>query len=92
MKNKKQKLQKRQQKKIREIKFRPELFWDVDPKTIDPQKHARYIIERVLDFGEINELEWLFHYYSNQQIKKTLHEFRSPIHEKSKSLWSLVLQ
>jgi len=31
--------------------FRQSLFWDVDPKTINQMVHARYIIERVLDFG-----------------------------------------
>lgn len=33
------------------MRFRQSLFWDVDPKTIDPKKHAQYIIERILDFG-----------------------------------------
>ncbi|GEM_PF-6176582 len=37
-------------KRIKKIPFRQELFWDVDPKTIDPKRHARYIIERILDF------------------------------------------
>ncbi|MBI4994134.1 hypothetical protein HZC21_00610 [Candidatus Peregrinibacteria bacterium] len=33
------------------ITFRQSLFWDIDPKTIDLKKHKRYIIERILDFG-----------------------------------------
>ena len=33
------------------IPFRPTLFWDVDPATIDPDKNAKYIIERIMDFG-----------------------------------------
>jgi len=45
------------------IKFRQSLFWDVDPKTIDPEKHSRYIIERILDLGEPEEVRWLFHQY-----------------------------
>lgn len=74
------------------IKFRQTLFWDVDPKTIDPQRHARYVIERVLDFGDEKEVRWLVHYYPPRLIKKTLHEPRSPLHEKSKTLWSLVFR
>lgn len=50
-------------KKKQAIRFRQSLFWDVDPKTIDPQKHARYIIERVLEFGNDEEVRWLWHNY-----------------------------
>lgn len=30
----------------------PILFWDVDRKTIDPVKHERWLIERVLEKGQ----------------------------------------
>jgi len=30
----------------------PILFWDVDKKTIDPVKHRRWLIERVLEKGQ----------------------------------------
>lgn len=76
----------------KKIRFRPELFWDTDIKTIDPEKHARYIIERVLDFGNDSEIKWLVHYYSENKIKKVLAEPRSPLKPKTKSLWSLVFQ
>lgn len=56
--------------KKRIIKFRQELFWDVDPKKIDPKKHATYIIERILDFGNDKEAQWAYHYYSHQLINK----------------------
>ena len=71
------------------IKFRPELFWDVDPKTIDPQKHAKYIIERVLDLGGLEEMRWLADYYPRGLIENTVKQSRV-IGNKSKVLWSLV--
>ncbi|MDP3795284.1 MAG: hypothetical protein Q8R13_05175 [bacterium] len=71
--------------------FRQTLFWDVDPKTIDPERHARYIIERILDLGNDDEVRWLFHYYPHSRIKAVLKDSRV-LHEKSKILWSLVLQ
>lgn len=71
------------------IKFRPELFWDVNPKTINPKKHAHYIIERVLDFGDLDEMRWIAHYYSPKAIKQTMRESRV-VDDKSKALWSLV--
>ena len=74
------------------IRFRQSLFWDVDPKTIDPKKHARYIIERVLEFGEDSEVRWLFHYYPERLIKETMERSRGVLHKKTKALWSLVLR
>ena len=75
-----------------EMPRRQTLFWDVDPKTIHPQKHARYIIERILDFGNDKEVRWMAHHYPPERIKRVLNEPRSPIHDKSKALWSLIFR
>lgn len=72
--------------------FRQSLFWDTDPKRIDAEKNARYIIERVLDFGNDEEIQWLFRRYPKALLQEVLNRSRSGLHEKSKALWSLVLQ
>lgn len=72
------------------MKFRPALFWDVDPKTIDPKKHAKYIIERVLDFGNDSEVRWVWKNYPLRLIKDIVKTSRV-LHSKSKSLWKLLL-
>ena len=76
---------------IEPIEFRQALFWDVDPKTIDPEKNARYIIEPVLEYGEPNEVGWIFKRYQKNEIKKVIEMPRAQIGPKSKALWSLVL-
>lgn len=76
----------------KKIRFRQELFWDVDPKTIDSKKHARYIIERILDFGDTKEVAWLAHQYPAQSIRRVMTLPRTQIHRKSKNLWSPVFQ
>ena len=73
------------------IEFRQTLFWDVDPKTIDPEKNARYVIERILDLGDPEEVSWLFHYYPKSEIKRVMNLPRSQVQRKSKALWSLLL-
>lgn len=78
-------------KKLKQIRFRQSLFWDVDPKTIDPKKHARYIIERILDFGNDREVRWMANRYQGTTIRDILRSSRV-IHEKSKSLWNLIYQ
>src|SRR5262245_26057051 len=41
------------------FRFRRSLFWDADPASIDPRRHARYIIERILDLGDVEEVRWM---------------------------------
>lgn len=79
-------------RRVHPIQFRQSLFWDVDPKTIDPEKHARYIIERVLDFGDEGELQWLFRQYPSRRIRSVLALPRVQLTDKSKALWELVLR
>ncbi|MDP2838164.1 MAG: hypothetical protein Q8O53_02705 [Candidatus Moranbacteria bacterium] len=74
------------------ISFRQSLFWDTDSKKIDVEKNARYIIERVLDFGNDEEIRWLFRHYRRALLQEVLNGSRSGLHKKSKALWSLVLQ
>ena len=71
------------------IRFRQSLFWDVDPKTIDPKKHARYIIERVLDYGNNREVKWIFRRYPYRFIKEVVSISRV-LDPKSRSLWELL--
>ena len=74
------------------MKFRPALFWDTNPKKIDPKKNARYIIERVLEFGHPNEVGWVFKYYPKSMIRKILNLPRVQLNPRSKALWSLMVK
>jgi len=71
--------------------LRPALFWDTDIKNIDLKKQARYIIERVLEFGEPDDVRSLFREYPKQEIKQVLALPRVQLSPKSKALWSLLL-
>lgn len=74
------------------MKFRQSLFWDINPDKIDIHKNARYIIERVLEFGHLNEISWLFKTYPKSEIKQVMDLPRSQVSPKSKSLWSLLIK
>ena len=82
-------VKKQVQKKPR-IAFRQSLFWDVDPKTIDPEKHAVYIIERILDFGNDDEVRWMWQYYPKELLKKVVRTSRV-LQPKSRVFWDLML-
>lgn len=74
------------------IRLRPELFWDVDPKTIDLEKNARYVIERIAEFGNDNDARWMTHYYSKRKIKNAIQRARGVLHPSTKEFWRLILK
>ncbi|TSC75395.1 MAG: Uncharacterized protein G01um101433_892 [Parcubacteria group bacterium Gr01-1014_33] len=76
-------------RKVKPIKFRQSLFWDVDPKTIDPKKHARYIIERILDLGNDREVRWMWGYYPRNIIRDVALNRRG-LRPTSRPLWELL--
>ena len=51
-------------------------FWDTKPESISLDKHSTYIIERLLEFGDIEELEWINKIYTREQILNTLRTSR----------------
>lgn len=73
------------------MKFRQTLFWDADPDKIDPEENAQYVVERVLDFGNDEEVKWLYNYYDKSLLKNIVLRSRS-LRPKTKSLWTLLLR
>ena len=78
-------------RKIKTMKIRKSLFWDVDYKKLNYQKDANFIIGRVLDFGNLKEYKEILKFYGLSKIKKVAkrHIF-SDI--KSANFWSLILK
>ncbi|MDH5203676.1 MAG: hypothetical protein OEZ31_09230 [Nitrospirota bacterium] len=64
------------------------LFWDTKREGIHLKRNARYIIERVLDYGNIDALAWLQRVYPVQVIINVLSLSRN-ISEKSRNFWKI---
>jgi len=64
------------------------LFWDTDFKKIQMKRNARYVIERILEFGDLNSLEWLQKVYPISTIIDVIFLSRV-ISEKSRNFWML---
>ncbi len=64
------------------------LFWDTSLNKIHIKQNARYIIERVLEFGDMYALEWLQRVYSTRTIIDVIFLSRN-ITEKSRNFWML---
>jgi len=55
--------------------LRKEIFWEIDPQKLDLDINKAIVIERILSFGNMEELKFLMSYYSTKTllevIKKT---------------------
>ena len=43
--------------------FSPNLFWDADPADLDFSKHRKYVVQRILERGTVDDLRLAFHHY-----------------------------
>ena len=66
------------------------LFWDTDPQKINIRRNARYIIERVLELGDLNAFRWIQEIYPARLILETCNTSRK-ISEKSRIFWNIWL-
>ena len=67
------------------------LFWDTNPDRIHIRKNARYIIERILEIGDMKAFKWLQRAYTLQIIINILTTSRV-ITEKSRNFWLTWVQ
>lgn len=63
------------------------LFWDTDTRNIDLTAHKRYVIERILRFGDFDDYHWMRNAYSVEDVKNVILRERSDLDPKSISFW-----
>ena len=66
-------------------------FWDVDITNLDEKKSKRLIIERVLNYGNLNEIKLIKNFYGIKEIRSTLCKL-SYIDPKTLNFISLLFQ
>lgn len=64
------------------------LFWDTNRGQIHLRRHARYVIERVLELGRLDAVSWLQRVYPVQTIIDVL-TVSKVITAKSRNFWKL---
>ena len=63
-------------------------FWEVRFEELDSRRRARYIIERVLEYGDVPAVQWLFRTYPQENIREALTHSRA-LSQKSANFWAL---
>jgi hypothetical protein len=66
-------------------------FWDINPAELDVSEYPRYVIERLLEYGEIPELRWLFVRFSSEEIVEVLKRTRTLSCKRANS-WEEVIR
>jgi len=68
--------------------FRSSLFWDAD--KIDAAEHAHYVIARILDYGDMEDVRTLRKLYSDEKIVETVRTRRNLL-PKTGKYWAVKL-
>jgi hypothetical protein len=52
--------------------FDKRIFWDVDFDKIDYDKRANFVIERVFERGDVEDIRQCRRYYGDEKVRKAL--------------------
>ena len=52
--------------------FQRRIFWDVDFDKLDYEKYANFIIERVFDRGDVEDIRQCRRYYGDEKVAEAL--------------------
>lgn len=47
-------------------------FWDIDPAKLDVGEYPRYVIERLLEYGDLSSVRWMERCFSREEIVEVL--------------------
>lgn len=72
-----------------EILQKQYLFWDVDLKNVDLAKHKKFIIERILSFGDKDDFKWAVDFYGKDLIKNIFMENSEKFDLKSQNFFNI---
>ena len=64
-------------------------FWGDNLQELNPQAHAKYITQTLLEKGDTKALSWLFSVFSAQAIKTMLPTLR--LSKRSANFWATYL-
>ncbi|MCA1762590.1 MAG: hypothetical protein LC664_06330 [Flavobacteriales bacterium] len=52
--------------------FEKRIFWDVDFEKLDYDKYFRYVIERVFERGDVQDIRNCRRYYGDEKVRDVL--------------------
>lgn len=78
----------RRTKKTKLPEFLRPYFWDIDFSKLEPKKSPKYVIERILEFGDERAVRWVLMNYREPVIRDVVKKSRA-ISKKTTNFWAL---
>lgn len=66
------------------------LLWDVDPGSVDPERHSDYLIERVMQRGGFEAMRWLRARYPRETLAEFLRRRGDRLAPRERAYWALI--
>jgi|YelNatPaOPRAMG01_1025707.scaffolds.fasta_scaffold158766_2 hypothetical protein len=63
------------------------LFWDVNKDEVDPELHKSFIIRRIVNHGDMDDVRWMLNIYSKDEIIHVIKKSKG-ISRKSAFFWA----
>jgi len=70
--------------------FLKKYFWNIDFTKLDLEKDSFFVITRILEYGDVKDLCWLFKNVKRKQIEEVIMKSRE-LSPKTANFWSLFL-
>lgn len=70
--------------------FLKQYFWDIDFKRLDISKSSVYVIERILELGDIKAIKWVLKTFKKDLIKKVVMTRRG-LSPRTANFWASIL-
>ena len=65
-------------------------FWDCDFEDLSMQKNAFFIIERILNFGDVDSVKWILSNTDRKMLVEVVERSRN-LNKKTKNYWRIML-
>jgi hypothetical protein len=69
------------------------LFWEVDPREIDVERHAEYVIARIVERGRMEDVDWMLATYGDDRVHRFFRDVGHPeLSPRTLSFWRAYFQ
>jgi hypothetical protein len=66
------------------------LFWDIDPTTLDLERHRDYVLERIMTRGDWLAMCWLIDHVDKPVLAEFLSRRGDQLTPRDRAFWSLI--
>jgi len=63
------------------------LFWDIDQNELDHDKHGIFIVKRILEKGDVDDIDWAMKSYGKEFMEDVFQKNTGKFDLKSSNFW-----